>query len=386
MTARAGALCWIVLVVAAAPPARAAPSTSAISTSAESSDALGAADVAQVARAVAALEARPRAETDPDLLFAAARACEDKLFDPAHAARIYRRLVADHPSARVSAAAGRRLADLHDVLGERAESADRAAALAQLIAHADAAPPATVYQRAAVLTQAAWPGAPTATRWLADWLRRSDRPLEAIAHYLRVVERWPASSEARPALQGAVGAALDAHAWPLADALIARLPTAEPSDLAIRDDLHRHARRGRWRDRGYLAAWALVSFALLGFAAELALALRATPRGQRRRALRPPIEVIYLAPVAAVLIGVAFTANRLIAPAVAIISLGGLALAYLSGAALDQRRRLHRHHRLRSLVHVVLCVLAVVALLYIALTRDALVDALIETVRFGPDA
>ncbi|HEY0193618.1 MAG TPA: hypothetical protein VGC42_21020 [Kofleriaceae bacterium] len=347
-------------------------------------DALGAADLGAVAAAVRAIEGSDH--TDPDELFAAARACEDKLLDPGHAATIYRRIVADHPSARVATAAARRLADLRELIGERGEAAGQAAALAQLIAHADDAQATDVYQRAAQLTEAPWPGAPAAGRWLADWLRRNDRPLEAVAHYLRVVDRWPASPDARLARRGAVGAALDAHAWTLADTLIAALPAIEAADRAIRDDLHRHAARGRARDRGYVAAWLVIAAALAAFLAELGFALHRTPPGQRRRALRPPVEIIYLAPVAAVLIGVAITANRLIAPAVATISLGGLTLAWLSGAALDQRRRLHRHHRARSLVHILLCLLSVAALLYIALTRDALIDALIETVRFGPDA
>jgi hypothetical protein len=94
---------------------------------------------------------------------------------------------------------------------------------------------------------------------------------------------------------------------------------------------------------------------------------------------------VFLAPVAAVLVGVAFTAHRLIAPAVAAISVGGIALAWLSGATLEQLRAHGRPHRLRGAVHALICLAAVAALAYVALTRDGLIDALIETVRFGPE-
>ena len=85
------------------------------------------------------------------------------------------------------------------------------------------------------------------------------------------------------------------------------------------------------------------------------------------------------------LVGVAFTANRLIAPAVAMISAGGVALTWLSGSALEQLRASDRPGRLRAAGHVLVCLVGVAALAYVALTRDNLLDALIETVRFGPD-
>jgi hypothetical protein len=101
--------------------------------------------------------------------------------------------------------------------------------------------------------------------------------------------------------------------------------------------------------------------------------------------VRPPLELLFLAPVAAVLVGVALTAHRMIAPAVLILSAGGLVLAGLSGAALDLLRARGRPLRRRALLHAALCVAGVTALLYIALMRDDLLDLVIETVRFGPD-
>ncbi|HET9622223.1 MAG TPA: hypothetical protein VFP84_12710, partial [Kofleriaceae bacterium] len=175
---------WLVCVALAVMPAIAAASEL---------DALGADDAAEVERAVAQISAR---DGDPDVLFAAARACEDRLHDPARAAAIYARIVRDHASARVSVPAARRLAALRDVLGAHGEAADHAAALARLIAHADDQPARDVYRQAVVLSTIEWPGAPAATLWLADWLRRNERCPLARVHAARVVAKWPASRDA----------------------------------------------------------------------------------------------------------------------------------------------------------------------------------------------
>jgi hypothetical protein len=350
-----------------------------------STDALGAGDPREVERAIAAITGLPASQSSPDVLFAAARACEDKLFDPGRAAAIYQRILTDHATARVATAAARRLAALRALIGVHGEAAPYATALAQLVAHADAQPPGAVLLQGARLATADWPGAPAAALWLADWLRRSGRLLEAQAHYARVVARWPDRVEARAALRGGAGCALDAHDWALAEALARRLPIAEAADQVVRDELLGLAARGRRRDRGAVAAWLAIAGAFAALACALAVTVVRSPPGTRRAVLRPPIEIVFLAPIALVFLGVAFTAHRAIAPAVAIISLGGLGLAWLSGATLEQLRAHGRAHSLRSLAHIVLCLAGVAGLVYVALTRDNLIDSLIETVRFGPD-
>ena len=51
---------------------------------------------------------------------------------------------------------------------------------------------------------------------------------------------------------------------------------------------------------------------------------------------------------------------RLIAPAVAVIAAGGLALSWLSGAALEALRADGRAHKARSIAHVVVCLAGVI--------------------------
>jgi len=347
--------------------------------------ALGADDVHEVERAVAAITERPAPATDPDVLFAAARACEDRLLDPARAAAIYERIVAEHPGARVAAAAARRIAALRALVGGGGEAAAHAAELARLVARADAEPAAAVLQRGEALAAAAWPGAPDAALWLADWLRRSGRLIEAQAHYAVVRARWPQLPQATAALRGAAGCALDAHDWPLAEALAGHLPAAEPRDRSVRDELVAAAAHGRRRDRGYVAAWLAIAGAFAALLGSLGEAMRRRTAAPWWAALRPPIEVMFLGPVAVVLLGVAFTAHRAIAPAVATIALGGLALAWLSGAALELVRAAGRSRRLRSALHLVACLAGVAGLAYVAVTRGDLIDMLLESVRLGPD-
>jgi hypothetical protein len=348
-------------------------------------DGVGSKDPAQVERAVAAIEGIAAPGADPDALFAAARACEDKLLDPGRAVALYERIVVEHGAARVATLAARRVAALRALVGPRGESAAEAAELARLIATADASPPEPVIERGKRLAAAAWPGAPAAALWLAEWLRRTHRLAEAQAQYAAVVARWPESAQAEAALRGGAGCAIEARAWSLAEELARRLPVADAAQREVRDDLLAAAARGRRRARLYAAAWVAIAAALAALLGSLVEAIARRPRGARRAALRPPIEVVFLAPVALVMIGVAFTTHRLIAPAVAAISAGGLALSWLSGAALEALRASGRAHRLRSVAHVAVCLVGIAALAYIALMRGALLDTVIETVRFGPE-
>jgi hypothetical protein len=370
---------------ASAEPAPASPAAPSHMSRDALLDALGTDDLHELERTVTAILLLPASSSDPDVLFAAGRACEDKLLDPGRAVALYDRVVAEHPTARVAIVATRHAAALREQIGTHGETAALAAELAQLIARADAQPADVVQERAERLATAAWPGAPSAALWLAEWLRRSGKFADAQAHYAVVTARWPEAPEARAALRGGAGCALEAHDWSLAETLARRLPADDADDRNTRDGLLAAAARGRRRARWYVAAWLAIAAAFAALLGSLVEAVLRSPPGTRRSALRPPIEVMFLGPVALVLLGVAFTAHRLIAPAVATISLGGIALAWLSGATLEQLRARGRSRRLRSVAHVVVCLAAVAALGYVALTHDNLVDMLIETVRFGPE-
>jgi len=316
----------------------------------------------------------------PDELFGEARRCEDEAADPACALERYEQILREYPDARVAAAAKRRAEALRGQIGEQGEFAAQAKEMASLIAEAERLAPEEVVRRADVLGASAWPGAPEAALWVAEWLRRHERLGEARARFEAAAERWRGTRFEPTALRGAASAALEAHAWTRAEEMARRLPSAEEADRIVRDDLLAQAARGRARGRWYGVAWVIAIASLLGLAASLVEA-----GGKRRPALRPPVEVLFLAPVAAVLVAVAFTAHRLIAPAVATIAAGGVAMAWLSGAALDTLRARERPVRTRAIVHVVVCLVGIAALGYVVMTRDNLLDMVIETVKFGPE-
>ncbi len=334
-------------------------------------------DPTALAAAVSAIEHAPAEPGLADTLFAAGRACEDRLHDPARALAIYERIVREMPDAGVAIAAGRRIELLEDVRGHAREAAE----LATLIADADHLPRAELVRRTEVLIAADWPGAVDAAVWLADWQCRTHQFVEAQRSYRGVATRWPGTEQAVLALRNAAGCALDAHEWGLARELARTLPADDPADAAVRDDLLASAARGETRAQLYTAS----GFALaLAVAALLASLVEAMLRGGLRRpALRPPVEAIFLAPIALVVGIGTWLSDSTIAPAVFRISLGGLALAWLSGTALDLLRERDRAVRMRAVVHVVLCALGVLAIGYISITRDGLVDLLAETIKGG---
>ena len=80
-------------------------------------DALDTEDPRALTLAVAAIERAAPAPYLADTLFAAGRACEDRLHDPVRALAIYDRIVREMPTARVSAAAERRAERLRAAIG-----------------------------------------------------------------------------------------------------------------------------------------------------------------------------------------------------------------------------------------------------------------------------
>lgn len=322
----------------------------------------------------AAVHAVEQAPADAETLYAAGRAAEDKLVDPARALALYERLMREFPDRDAARKAERRAMFLRAELGPGDAYRAQAAAFAKLVAEADRT--SDVVARAEALAAEDWPGAPATMLWLAEWQRRHGAYAQAEADYERVVAQWPTSREAVIARVGAAGAAIDGKRWERAERLVAQLPEVTETDEMTRLELGRAIRRGRWRERLVVIAWVTLACVALGLGASLAYAARKA----RRFTLRPPIEVIYGAPVAAVLVAASFTAHRAIGPAVTWISGVGLALAWLSGASLELAGG-----RVRSVLHVVACVIGVACAGYLALMHDGLIDLLVETVRFGPD-
>ena len=337
-------------------------------------------DQAALAQAVTAIENAPTTPELADVLFAAGRACEDRLHDPARALAIYERIGRELPDAGISIAAGRRAAQLRDIKGHAKEAAE----LADLVANADKLARTDVIRRGEALIAAPWPGAGNAALWLADWQCRTSQFTEAQRRYTDVLARWPDGETAQLARRNAAACAIDAKDWNLAEKLALQLPSGDEIDRAVRGDLLESVARGRFRDKLYIASWIGLVLAIVALLASLGEAIL---RGGRRwPSPRPPVEVLFLAPIAAVIVGASFTAHRAIAPVVLHISLAGVALAYLSGITLDLVRSRERPVRARAVLHVIVCAIAALSIGYIAMVHENLLDMLAETVKFGPGA
>lgn len=343
-------------------------------------DVFGSDDPAALETAIARVERGP---ADPDELLAAARACEAKLHQPGRALALYDRIEREAPDARAASTAGKRAIVLRGELGDRGEFATQASALASLVAAGDQLPARELLRQADDLAAQAWPGAPDAALFAAEWLRAREDYDAARARYEHVQAHWPGSPQAIDAARAAAGCAIDAHDWALAERLARDLPVDNALEAAARNELLAMAARGRARDRLSSIAWVVLAAAL---ALLLASLLEAAGRGGwRSPRLRPPFEFLFFAPIAAGLLAVAFAAQRVIAPSVARIAVVGLVFAYLSGATLDLLQRRGRGYRARSIVHVALCLAGVVAIAYISINRDGLVELLATTFRDGPE-
>jgi hypothetical protein len=344
------------------------------------SDAFGSDDPAAIESAVARVEHAP---ADPDVLLEAARACEATLHAPARALALYERIEREAPDARAAATAGKRAIVLRGELGDRGEFAAQASALASLIANGDQLPASELLRKADELAAQPWPGAADAALFAAEWLRARDDFDAARARYQHVQAHWPGSPQAIDAARAAAGCAIDARDWTLAEQLARDLPARDALEAAARSELLGMAARGRARDRLCSIAWIVLAIALVALLVSL---LEAASRGGwTTPRVRPPFEVMFFAPIAAALVVVAIAAQRVIAPAVGRIAVVGLIFAYLSGATLDLLQRRGRRYRARAIAHVVVCLAGVLAIAYIALDHDGLIELLASTFRDGPE-
>ena len=314
-------------------------------------------DPRALSQAIAAIEQAPTTPDLADVLFAAGRACEDRLLDPARALVLYDRIVRELPDASVAIAAQRRIENLRDVRGHEFE----ARVLAELMATADTAPAPSVVVRGRMLGDRAKP-------WLADWLCRKQH--YAAAQSLYVDPR------------AAAGCAIEAHDYALAKRLATTLPD-DDANAAIKRDLLTAAARGQARVWLYEISWIALIVAAIALLASLAEAM--LKGGFRAPSMRPPVEVLFLAPLAVVVAAITFATQRTIWPAVFRITLVGLVATWLSGVSLDLLRTRGRAIRMRALVHVLACAIAVLSVGYISVMHDGLIDMFVETLRYGPE-
>lgn len=338
--------------------------------------------------AVAALEAHLELAGDPraaaNALFTAAKKCEFERNDPVTALRLYQRISHDYPDTPAAMGSDSRIKALAPLIGPTGAGAENARKLAELKAHAATAPNAVTLAAADALGHADWPGAGEAALWRADRLRELTWYRQAAVAYDDVIARFPGTAWARHAAPSGAAVAVALNRFDDARRRIAALPVDDPSDRAVRDDLVDQLDNRELERTWYRRAVAVLIAAVLVLLASLGHGARSARAAVR--ALRPPSEVVFAAPIVAVLIVVSLTTHYAIGPAVAMISAGGLVLAWLSAAGLIAARTAGRPLRARAIAHVAILVLAVTALAYVAIVRGDLLDMIRETVQFGPDS
>jgi Tetratricopeptide repeat len=380
-----------------APAAASQPSVAPASSVVELLDQLSGAPDDAVATRVAAIEAaggltaaaEATAPADlamlPDALFTAARACEERLHDPARALAIYERILARFPDARVAVAAGRRAGHLRAQIGQAGASVGESRAFSQLTFDGDRLPLDEVLRRADELAARSWPGAAEVLLWSAELVRRRGELPEAMRRYRAVIDRFGGGAAATLATRGLAGAAVERGDWALAEQMARALPVEDPADTVTRDELLAKARIGRATSRWFWLARVVLVVSVLGLGLSLLQLAGWRVGAALRVVIRPPVEVAYMAPAAALMIGASFTGNVAITPAVVVISAGGMLLAWLSGATLSEAQRRQRDSRRRSLLHLGTCVLAALSLAYLAIVHTGLLELLISTVQLGPE-
>jgi TolA-binding protein len=382
----ARALAGIAIAVALTAPSIARADTDVAGRFDAAAELMASGDYAGAAEAFAAIAAEaPDADVAPDALFSAGRLYEERLSDPSRAASLYRTLSERYPDSRTALAASRRLAILQTDLGPDnagAEALARFIDIQQQFWQRSESESISMMEKV-LADYPSWAGAPRAVLWLANIHQRAGRLSTAAGYYEQVLERWPESDHVFRALRGAGDTALQRDRFDEAEDYYRRLPaTGSPDHTLNRANALYDVARMRTRAHIYTGAFILLGLIAIGLLVSLrhaAGSFSAAARGL----WPPPTEVLFMAPVAAILVGAGYTDFYAIGPAVAIVTGGGMAVAWLSGAGLAAAPQ--PCGPMRAAGHVIASLTAVLALCYIALHRGHLLDLIIETVRFGPD-
>ncbi|HVK87361.1 MAG TPA: hypothetical protein VM513_24765 [Kofleriaceae bacterium] len=206
----------------------------------------------------------------------------------------------------------------------------------------------------------------------------------------RALRWWQAAAEAEPAARVAYiralirAGALDEaeRQLAIAEAMLARGAQAAGAGATIDRTALAHARRAlavaERRERIAMMLWGVL--ALAAGAAIFALRRATTSwRDALRRLVHPPLEVVFLIPIAGVLVAIAHTGNPPIARAVTWIATAGVAIAWTSGVVLDAARARGPLGLARVAAQVGTVVIAVGAAGYLAVLRSGALDLLLMT-------
>lgn len=309
-----------------------------------------------------------------DALLEMARIYDERLGDPLRAAETYERLARAYPESRLATRATRRAAALRTAMGPGAAHARAVAEMNAVLNGFASRPRAESIARMEALLRSDpdFPDAPRATFWLGTTLDGEGRRAESLARFAEVRRRWPGTEWASRAARAEGDAHLAAGELDDAERSYRAMPPGDSQTAGL-------ARLRTARGRTRLATLAWIVLGALSAAALFELWRRAR---SLRPLVRPPVEVLYLLPVAALFAGAGLTENPALARGIATVCAGGVLVAWLSGAALEAARPVGVA---RAVAHALAAAAAVACVVWIALTREGLIDFVLETLRFGPE-
>lgn len=290
----------------------------------------------------------------------------------------YRALIARFPESAYVRHAEARLGYLARIVGDdaafSAAQAEREALMQQAARLEDPAP-ALIALEELLRREPQLPAWADAARWLGEqWLQQGD--IERGLAWFRALAAHPgenAGARTRALASALVQVGRLGEAANLIASLDAGGDITQRAAIAeLRRKLASAQRQQRWR--AVAMAW-LAGFALV----VVGYVLRRGARGWRER-LAPDLAVAYMVPIGAALVAMSYSRQPMVAAATLWIVIGATLLTWLLGCALRTRPR-----RAVALAIIGGAVLASVALVYVAVTQDRLIDMLIETWRYGHD-
>ena len=327
--------------------------------------------------AAAALERlghdHPDSNFADDALFEAAVLSEERLSDPAAAARLYGEVATRYPQSRLARRARTRETFLQSSLRTGAQPL---AEYQRILAEGARDPQAAILAMEQLL--AAHPDFALTDRalfWLGSRLVEAGRERDGVARYLELERRFPSSEWARRSMKARADLLLSHDQTREARGLY--LTLSRSSDPIARAGGVEGLRAvGTSRLRRALLVASLIYLALF-FAFHLIVG--------RRRLWPLPTELLYYLPVAGLFAAAGVTENALIGWATTGLAAGGALVTWSVAASTGARLERGPIGGLERLLRASALALAVLAVAFVAVQWSGLTDLVLETMRNGPE-
>jgi outer membrane protein assembly factor BamD (BamD/ComL family) len=305
-----------------------------------------------------------------DALFEAAVLAEERLSDPAHAAKLYDEVATRYPQSRLA----RRARTRADFLSSSLRTGEAPLAEYQKILAEGARDPRAAIARMEKLL-AEHPDFALADRalfWLGSRLVEAGRESDGVARFAELESRFPASEWARRAQKSRADLLLKHGKTDEARGIYEALSrTSDPIARAAGAEGLRAV--GSYR-RSHLLVDVALAYLLIFVGFQLWTG--------RKFLLKLPTELLYYLPVAIVFAGAGATENAGIGWATFGIACGGAVITWVVAAGTAARSGMSMRERMARAVGLAL---AVLGLAYVAIQWTGLADLVLETLRNGPE-